>query len=152
GRPILERLIAKYAEVGAESQLRGLLDGWRGQPSRDQGYGPGNVVNLLRLLCGNLRGRDLSRLTLRQVFLQGIDAQDASLADAHLDGALLDEAFSYPTSVAISTDGSLLAAGTPGGEVRLWRQADRTPLLAVQGHSAGVWGLSFSRDRRVLAS
>ena len=104
---------------------------------RKQGYGPGNVVNLLRLLRGDLRGLDLSRLVIRQAYLQGVEAQDASLSGAQLTEAVLGEAFAYPTAVALSADGAFLAAGTPTGEVRLWRVADRTLLLAVQGHSGG---------------
>ena len=84
------------------------------------------------------------RLALRQAYLQGVDAQDASLAGAHLAEAVLAEAFEYPTAVALSADGALLAAGTPTGEVCLWRVADRTLLLAVQGHTGVVWGVAVS--------
>src|SRR4051794_6503889 len=65
----------------------------RPPPPAEQRYGPGNVANLLRLLRGDLRGVDLSRLALRQVYLQGVDAQDASLAGAGLVGAVMDESF-----------------------------------------------------------
>jgi WD40 repeat protein len=109
-------------------------------------------VNLLRLLRGDLRALDLSRLTLRQVYLQGVDAQDASLEEAHLDAPVVDEAFAYPTAVTLSDDGALVAAGTSTGEVRLWRVEDRTPLMAVQAHTNGIWGVAISRDGRILAS
>ena len=111
GRPIFQRLNAQQAEAATQGLLLALLDGWRGRPAEEQGYGPGNVVNLLRLLRGDLRGLDLSRLVLRQVFLQGVDAQDASLAGASLDRVVLDETFAYPTAVALSADGVFLAAG-----------------------------------------
>jgi WD40 repeat protein len=38
------------------------------------------------------------------------------------------------------------------GEVHLWRVADRTLLLAVQGHAGGVLGVGLSRDGGLLAS
>jgi WD40 repeat protein/transcriptional regulator with XRE-family HTH domain len=152
GRPILDRLSARYAEAGTESHLLALLDGWCGRPASEQGNGPGNVVNLLRLLRGHLRGLDLSRLAIRQVYLQGVDAQDASLAGAHLDGAVLDEAFAFPAALALSDDGAFLVAGTPSGEVRLWRAADRTLLLAAHTHTGMVWGVALSGDGRLLAS
>src|SRR5262249_40522736 len=44
----------------------------------------GNVVNLLRLLRGELCGLDLSRLALRQAYLAEVDAQDTRLVDAEL--------------------------------------------------------------------
>jgi WD40 repeat protein/transcriptional regulator with XRE-family HTH domain len=152
GAPILQRLGAEYAEAGTELRLQGLLDEWRGRPGSEQGYGPGNAVNLLRLLRGNLRNTDLSGLTLRQVYLQGVDAQDASMAGASLVGAVLDEAFAYPTAVALSADGTFLVAGTPTGDVRLWRGLERTLLLAAQGHTAMVWCVAVSGDGRLMAS
>jgi WD40 repeat protein/transcriptional regulator with XRE-family HTH domain len=151
--PLLERLVAACGDAGeAAERLGELLTGWRGRSRAEQGYGPGNVVNLLRLLRGDLRGLDLSRLAIRHAFLQEVGVQDASLAGAYLAEAMLGEAFAYPTAVALSADGVFLAAGTPTGEVRLWRAADRTLLLAAQGHSGEVWGLALSGDGRLLVS
>jgi WD40 repeat protein len=152
GTPILQRVLTRHSQRQTESRFLELLDSWRGRSAADQGYGPGNVVNLLRLLRGDLRGIDLSRLALRQLYLQGVDAQDASLVGTHLTEAIFAEAFAYPTAVALSANGELLAAGTPTGEVRLWRVADRTPLLTVQGHTGSVPRLSFSGDARRMAS
>ena len=112
-QPLLERLHAGIGSARAvERRLLALLEAWRGLTPAEQGYGPGNVVNLLRLLRGDLRGLDLSRLAIRQAYLQGVEAQDASLAGAHLAEAVLGEAFTYPTAVALSADGAFLAAGT----------------------------------------
>ncbi|MBV9355273.1 MAG: hypothetical protein JO023_07055 [Chloroflexi bacterium] len=133
-------------------RLLRLLDGWRDRRLLYQGYGPGNIVNLLRLLRGHLRGMDLSRLALRQVYLQEADAQDASQAESHLTESVLAEAFGYPTAVALSADCRLLAIGTQTGEVRLWPTADRTPLLSIQAHSGSVRGVALSGEGRVLAS
>ena len=138
-QPLLERLVAACGSAaGAERRFVELVQGWRGRPHAEQGYGPGNVVNLLRLLRGDLRGLDLSRLAIRHAYLQGVEAQDASLAGVHLSEAVLGEAFAYPSAVALSADGAFLVAGTPSGEVRLWRAADRTLLLAAQGHTGAV--------------
>ena len=65
-----------------EGELCSLLDQLRGWPQQSQGYGPANLVALLRLLRGHLRGLDLSRLALRGVSLQGVELQDATLAGA----------------------------------------------------------------------
>ena len=77
--------------------LLALLEGWRNRPHVAQGYGPGNAVNLLRLLRGNLRGRDLAGLAIRQAYLAEVEAQDASLARAHLSEAVLAEASISPS-------------------------------------------------------
>jgi WD40 repeat protein len=109
-------------------------------------------VNLLRVLRGDLRGLDLSGLTIRQAFLQDIEAHDTSLAGARLDDAVLAEAFNYPASVALNDDGTLLAAGTSTGEVCLWRVADRTLIAILQGHTGLVTSLALRADAGLLAS
>ncbi|HEV7665509.1 MAG TPA: helix-turn-helix domain-containing protein [Chloroflexota bacterium] len=152
GAPILQLLAASYGKDGAEERLLGLLEVWRGRPEVDQGYGPGNVVNLVRLLRGNLRGLDLSRLAIRQAYLAEVDAQDTSLVDAHLAAAILADVFDLPLSVALSGDGTSLAAGTSTGEVWLWRVADRTLVAKLTGHTGGVRSVALSADGQLLAS
>jgi WD40 repeat protein/transcriptional regulator with XRE-family HTH domain len=152
GGPILQRLNAEHAEAGAERRLLALLDGWRGWPAAEQGYGPGNVVNLLRLLRTNLQGMDLSNLFIRQVYLQEADAQDVSLAGSHLSECALNDAFDFCIPVAFSPDGRYLAAGTHSGEVCVWELADRTRTVSTQGHQGAVHGMDWASDGRVLAT
>jgi WD domain, G-beta repeat len=146
-QPLLERVNESLGSAAAvERQLLALLGRWRGQPAAEQGYGPGNVVNLLRLLRGDLRGLDFSRLAIRHAYLQEVEAQDASLAGAHLSATALAEAFNYATALALSADAAYLAAGTSAGEVCLWRLADCAPLLAIQGHTGAVLSVALCRD------
>ena len=121
----------------AERQLLGLLELWRARSRDGDGYGPGNVVNLLRLLRNDVRGLDFSGLKIRQAYLQGVEAQDVSLAGAHLAEIVLGDSFSYPTALALSSDGAYLAAvSLPlgncacGGRLtaRLCCQSRRTPV------------------------
>lgn len=151
--PLLERLTATLGSTGAvERRLLGLLDRLRDRPQDEHGCGPGNLVNLLRLLRGDLRGLDLSGLSVRQAVLHEADAQDVRLTDARLAESVLAEAFNYPTSMALSADGAYLAAGTSDGEVCLWRVADRTLLATLRGHTSGVRGVALSRDGQMIAS
>jgi len=151
--PLVERLVESRGRTWeAEQRLVSLLDVQRGRSVEEQGYGPGNLVNLLRLLRGDLKGTDLSGLAIRQVYLQDVEAQGASLAGAHLSETVLGEAFSYPISLALSAEGAFVAAGTASGEVCWWRVADRTLLSSVPGHAAGVYGVALSDDGRLVAS
>jgi WD40 repeat protein/transcriptional regulator with XRE-family HTH domain len=152
GAPIIRRLTTDLTDSGPEQGLLALLDGWRGRPPGEQGYGPGNVVNLLRLVRGDLRRMDLSQLCVRQAYLQEAEAQDASLEGTELTETVLAEAFGYPTEVTLSADGAFLAAAMPTGEVRVWRVVDRTPLLTLRGHTGAVWGVGLARDGRLVAS
>jgi transcriptional regulator with XRE-family HTH domain len=114
--PLLERLVTACGTAEeVERRLLDLLRAWQGQPPAGQAYGPGNAVNLLRLLRGDLRGVDLSRLFIRQAYLRGVEAQDASLVDAQLAESVLAEPF----------DGGA-REGTVGG----WDARSGTPLSA----------------------
>ncbi len=153
GQAVLAQVIAAQGgSAETERHLRALLSLWRGQPQEVQGYGPGNVANLLRLLCGHLRGLDLSHLAIRQAYLQEVEAQDMRFAHAHLTQSVLAEAFDYTVSVALSADGAQLVAGTSNGEVRLWRVASRMPLVSMPGHLGLVRGVALSADGRLVAS
>jgi WD40 repeat protein len=95
---------------------------------------------------------DLSGLWLRQVYLQQVEGQDMRLVGAELVESPATDAFNFTRSLALSQDGTYVAAGTANGEVRLWRVVDRTPLLAVQAHTSMVFGLAISADGGLLAS
>ncbi|HEY2593338.1 MAG TPA: AAA family ATPase, partial [Chloroflexota bacterium] len=151
--PVLEQLERELASKGAiEDRLLGLLRQWRGRTLGQQGYGPGNVLNLLRLLRGDLRGLDLSGLSIRHAYLQEVGAQGASLEDAFLADSVVAEGFAAMPSVACSADGAYVAGGATNGEVRLWRVADRMPLFAVQAHNGAIWRVALSEDGHVLAT
>jgi WD40 repeat protein len=151
--PLLERLVGTAGSATAVAdRLLHLLGTWRDRAAAEQGYGPGNAVNLLRLLRGHLRGADLSRLRIRQAYLQEVEMADASLAGAHLSETVLGETFGGVSALAVSADGARIAAGTLGGEVRAWRVADRAPLGAVRGPLGAVPGVALSGDGRLLAS
>src|SRR5262249_35049080 len=110
--PILERFVgASGTRTAAEQQVVELLGRLREWPFERQAYGPGNLVNLLRLLRGDLRGVDLSGLSIRQAYMQEVEAQDANLAAAELVESIVAEAFAAPNCVALSADGAYLAVG-----------------------------------------
>ncbi len=151
--PLLARLESVYqgrAEV--EGQLRALLDGLRERAEEAQGYGPANLVALLGQLRGELRGVDLSHLTLRSAYLQGVELQDATLSGAMLRESVFTETFDAIRAVAISRSGQYWAAASQRGEVRVWREAGQTLHLVWQAHTDIVWSLAFSPDERTLAS
>ena len=65
GVPI--RISAAASQPGR--RLDSLLDELRELPYEAQGYGPANLIALLRVQRGHLSGLDLSRLCLRGVYL-----------------------------------------------------------------------------------
>src|SRR5947209_5965143 len=151
--PLLARLESvSQGRAEVEEQLRALLEGLREWAEEAQGYGPANLVALLRLLRGDLRGLDLSHLILRGVSLQGVEMQDMKLSGATLRECVLTETFDAIGAVVISRSGQYWAAASQRGEVRVWREAGQTLHLIWQAHTDMVTSLAFSPDERRLAS
>jgi WD40 repeat protein/transcriptional regulator with XRE-family HTH domain len=148
-RPLVERLRAEFAsDSRVEDQLVALLRHIRTEDGNSQGYGPANVISLLKAL----RGLDLSRLAIRRAYLQGVEMQDATLSGALLRECVLSEAFDAITAVAISRSGQDWAALSRRGEVRVWREEGKRLHLAWQAHSDTTYALALSPDEHMLAS
>ena len=151
--PLLAQLRNVYrGREEVEQRLLWLLDQLRQLSDYAQGYGPANVLSLLRVQRGNLRGLDLSLLVIRGASLNGVEMQDTSLTGATLQECVFTETFDAISTVAISPDGQYWAAGSRSGEVRVWHEAGQTLHLVWQAHTDFVWGLAFSPDGRTLAS
>jgi len=152
--PVLLRLQAVYRSTEAvEELLLRLLSQLREWEPEAQGYGPINLIMLLRELRGHLRRLDLSRLSIREAYLQGVEMQDATLAGASLRDTIFTETFDATWAVAISGSGQYWAAGSRRGEVRVWREGGHTLHLAWQAHTDTVdRTLAFSPDERLLAT
>jgi WD40 repeat protein/transcriptional regulator with XRE-family HTH domain len=152
-QPMLSQLLVSLgSEQEIEQQLRRLVRLLQEKSATAHGYGGGNLLNLLAHLKGHLKQLDFSALAIRQAYLQGIEAQDASFAGAHLTEAVFMEPIESIASMALSPDGCYLAIGSFSGQIRVWRVADRKALLTWQGHSRMVWALAFSPDTTMLAS
>jgi len=154
--PLLERLESIYrGRVGVEERLRELLSTLRPWDELAQGYGPANLVALLRLLRGDLRGLDLSQMALRGVYLQGVEMQDANLSAALMRESVFTQSFDAIWGVAISRSGQYWAAASQRGEVRVWRmerEAGQILHRVWQAHTDFVIAFAFSPDERTLAS
>jgi WD40 repeat protein len=151
--PLLTLLHATYASPAeVEVRLLALLDQLRPHGQLVQGYGPANLVALLRALRGHLRGLDLSHLALRGVFLQGTDMQDTTMVSATVQDTIFTEPFDGVTAVAMSRSGHYWAAGTRRGEVQVWEQDGQRLRHVWHAHSEQAFAITFSADERMLAS
>jgi hypothetical protein len=152
-QPVLSRLLMHFGnEQEVEQQLHHLVRLLQQKPATTQGYGGGNLVNLLATLKSHLKQLDFSALAIRQAYLQGIEAQDTNFAGACFTETVLMEPIESIASMALSPDGRYLAVGSFSGQIRVWRVADRKVLLTWQRHSCMVWALAFSPDSTMLAS
>jgi WD40 repeat protein/transcriptional regulator with XRE-family HTH domain len=151
--PLLARLqSASRGPIDVEERLRLLLDQLRSWNQDAQGYGPANLVTLLRVLRGHLRGLDLSRLVLRGVYVQGVEMQDAKLSGALIRDSVFTETFDAILAVAVSPDGRYWAVVGKQGEVRVWEARGQTLHRVWQAHTGMVWSLAFDPVGRTLAT
>jgi WD40 repeat protein/transcriptional regulator with XRE-family HTH domain len=151
--PILVGLRSRLGgQTAVEKWLQQLLDHLRVLPDLAQGYGPANLVALLHFLRGHLRAVNLSHLSLRGVYLQGIEMQDASLVGSILRDTIFTEILDASWSVAISRTGRYWAAGSWRGEVWVWSEGGQYLHLAWQAHTDNIFTLTFSPDERTLAT
>ncbi len=151
--PLTMRLRSELGtDALVEEHLLRLLSQFRSEDAATQGYGPANVISLLKNLRGHLRGLDLSRLSIRGAYLQGVEMQDATLAGAMLREVAFTEAFDAILSVAISPDGRYFAAGSNSGQVRIWREEGRVVHLTIRGHTDRITSITFNPNGRVLAT
>jgi WD40 repeat protein/predicted ATPase/transcriptional regulator with XRE-family HTH domain len=150
--PILERLDMLLGERNVEPLLLDALSSWRTASAEEAGYGPGNVVNLLRLRRGQLSGLDLSRLAIRQGFFQGLEMHETSLAHATLHDCRFTDTFGSITAISISGDGAYWAASSKCGELRVWLAGAQVPYRVWQAHSDSTWNVAFSPGEHTLAS
>src|SRR5258708_9843965 len=151
--PLLARLRSELgANAQVEAHLLPLLSQFRMEDAITQGFGPANVITLLKALRGHLRGLDLSRLAIRGAYLPRVELHDANLAGAQLEECVLDESFDALWSLAASSHGQYWAAGSRRGAVRVWKERGRLLHLAWQAHTDVVSTLTFSPDGSTLVS
>ncbi len=151
--PLVERLRAELGpDTRVEGQLLALLLHFRTEEGNRQGYGPANVISLLKALRSDLRGLDLSRLAIRGAYLQGVEMQDANLSGALMRECVFTGDFDAITAVAISESGKYWAALSRRGEVRVWREEGKLLHLAWQAHTDTTYAFTFSPDEHMLAS
>jgi WD40 repeat protein/transcriptional regulator with XRE-family HTH domain len=151
--PLLDQLRSELgADALVEAQLLHLLEQFRSEDGSAQGYGPTNVISLLKALRGHLRDLDLSHLTLRSVSLQGIEMKDTKLSGAILRDCVFTETIDSITTVAVSKNSQYWATANIRGEVRVWGEAGRTLHRVWQAHSATGSSLAFSPNGHTLAS
>ncbi|HEY1349644.1 MAG TPA: helix-turn-helix domain-containing protein [Ktedonobacteraceae bacterium] len=151
-RPVVEQLRATYGAHTVQAWLRACLERLRALDPQHPGYLAGNILNLLIALPADLRGCDFAHLCVRQVDLRGVALPGVNFASADLSHTLFTDTFSTTFCVALSLDGTLLAAGTSRGEIRLWQSHTALPLLTCRGHSDWVRSVAFSSDGRWLVS
>ncbi|MBA3874122.1 MAG: XRE family transcriptional regulator, partial [Anaerolineae bacterium] len=150
---VLNQLRIRYRRPSeVEDRLTELLAHFRQTTEAEQGYAPANLLALLKILRGHLRGLDFSNLSIRRASLQGIDMQDASFSGAMILDSTFTQIFDALMAVAISPKGKYWAAASRSGEIWLWGADGLTLQRAWRAHVETVPTIAFSPDERTLAT
>src|SRR5205085_1157930 len=103
--PLAHRLLSALRKEGVEQTLLHLLSTLRKDPDEQQGYAPGNILNLLVALKADLRGYDFSDLTVKQAYLQEANLPEVNFTHANLETSVFTDTFGSILSVAFSPNG-----------------------------------------------
>lgn len=150
--PIANRLRADFGQRRSENRLKKILNMLQQCSPPLVGYATGNVLNLLIQLGADLSGYDFSGLIVRQAFLRDVPLRNVSFAHAQFFDSVFSDSFSSIFAIAASPDGKRLAAGTAGGEVRVWDTDSTQPIYTLKEHTEWVRSVAFSPDGKMLAS
>ncbi|WP_126594397.1 NACHT and WD40 repeat domain-containing protein [Dictyobacter aurantiacus] len=149
---IAQKLFTMLGRRKLEEKFRQRLVVLRGLPEQPDDYEVGNILNLLVQTGYNLRGFDFSHLVVRQAYLQEANLPEVNFSYANLSTSVFTDNFGSILSVALSPYSDFLAAGTVGGEIRVWDTTSGLPLKTLRGHTNWVSSVAFSPDGKTLAS
>jgi len=155
-QPIIERLEQNLGRHGTEQRLQSMVK--KIQTSDDiaqkMGYAAGNILDLLvNLKNGDLHDLDFSHLAVRQAYLQQATLHNVDFSFSDLHTSVFRETFKGVTSVTVSPDGTLLAAGTITGEIWIWDMTTLVIKARFRGDASWICSsVAFSHDGQWLAS
>jgi WD40 repeat protein/DNA-binding SARP family transcriptional activator len=155
-QPIGERLLGALGRLGLATRCHRLLATARGEQPLQPSFLAGNLLNLLRHLGQDLRGYDFSNLCVWQAYLQGATLRAVNFSNADLAQSTFTDTFAAIYTLAYSPHGTLLAAGTANGGIRLWQMPECEPWAAIQDPAGTVYSVAFGgppgADGSILAS
>ncbi|MBU7587472.1 MAG: NACHT domain-containing protein [Nostoc sp. TH1S01] len=130
-----------------------MIEATRNKSEEEVGYVGGNAATLaVKVDKTALEGRDFSHVVIKGADFTNASLRRVNLVEAKLLNSNLSKVGSSVLSVAVSTNGEVLATGDKSGEVCFWRLSEGLPVLSCKGHTDWVRSVCFSPDNKILAS
>lgn len=121
-------------------------------PVLEPGYAAGNILNLLCHLKTDLRGYNLSYLSIWQAYFQETPLQQVNFSHSDLSNSVFAKTFSVAMSAVFSADAKTLVTGHSEGLIFLWDVATGELLMNYQAHQGPVWSLIYDPKDNTLVS
>lgn len=145
-KPTAESLYESASNRQAvESLLRIVFEKLNDDPKKWEGYAASNVIHLLWYFQIPLDGFDFGSLTIRQAYLREMNLQNTNFAGCNFWQCSFLDTFSGILSLAVSTNGTMLASGDASGDLRIWDTANWELHRLIVAHSDWVRAVKFNQ-------
>lgn len=155
--PIVQSLTAHRSIANIERKFKEVIAHFRENQRKlniqcHDGYGIGNIINLLIALQVDLTGYDFSGLIICQAYLAGVDLPEVKFANSYFKNTVFSQNLSSIFSVTFSPDSQIIATGGMDGYIRLWQVNDGAAIAAWPAHQDWIRHVTFSPDGQRIAS
>ena len=123
-----------------------ILDQARNAHTKARPFLASNVVLLMAEAGLDLNNSDLHGLTFVSANFEGLDISGADLSGCLFRGCRFSDTFGSVTSVAFSSDGLTVAAGTFEGRLRTWQTDGFVPTMNEPAHRDWISGIAYARE------
>ncbi|WP_377482103.1 MAG: NB-ARC domain-containing protein (plasmid) [Microcoleus anatoxicus] len=154
-QPLVNYLVERFStRLQLEQRIEQLKDMLQKlEPSQKySGYAGGNLLNLLSLMDADLSNRDFSNLTIRHAYFAGKQLHGINLQGCTFANSVFSETFGSVFCVAISPDGTMVAAGTTSNDIHIWKSPSTNSVAVLRGHQGWIRSISWSPDGQSLVS
>ncbi|WP_413163626.1 NB-ARC domain-containing protein [Capilliphycus salinus ALCB114379] len=152
---IAELLTHLRTQTAIIEHLDKLLKQEQEKPLKEPGYIAGNILNLFCNFQIDLTQYDFSNLTIWQAYLQNTRLTDVNFSGSDLSRSVLAKTFAPITTIALNSDGLILATGHLDGEVYLYKlETDHNLSVGLNFHTQQgiVWSVAVSPNGKILAT
>ena len=162
-QPVIEQLLLKlHHKQGIKTTLTNILyelqqtnfDNIVSSPNPvlEPGYAAGNILNLLCQIQTDLRGYNLSYLSIWQAYFQETPLQKVNFSHSDLSNSVFAKTFGVAMSAVFSPDGKTLVTGHSDGSIFLWNVYTSELLTNYQAHKGPIWSLIYINDSTFVST
>lgn len=151
-KPIADNLLNFWeTKETIQNNLNQLLSQLKSSTPVKPGYAAGNIINLLRQLDIQLNNYDFSNLNIWQANLAGINLQQTNFINSNFKKSVFTQTLGNILAAKFSPTDNLFATAIDN-HIYLWQVDKIRQLHQLEGHTAWVRSLAFSKDGKILAS